>query len=179
MLKFLQFAGILLLLALVHIPCFSQTETTVEDLIIENNATSIENQQSISLIDDFYSMQGSLERTYDYERIRKIKRLRTWSNEILAAGLVVTLGTSFLAGFLSDAKSLGWVLPTVICIGTGSIVGTVFWSKHLRERAKALEETPVYTYNISPSLQMQAVVNTMHIGPTRKYGVGIGINKTF
>lgn len=153
-------------------------------LVLPQNAAaqadSTYQQPLPSLTKSYYEGITFLSHNYNYELLNKQRALKSRSNTILTAGIIVAVGSCAAMAFIGEQNHWS-TFATVSCgmVVTGAvIVPTMLWSNHLRKKANLIQVETAYFLPIGKHSELGAAV----FSKGEQFGdkaIGIGFKTTF
>lgn len=133
-----------------------------------------------SLTDKFYKETEFVNRTYDYELINRINRLKMMRGEVMTIGFVAGLGVMALNSVMAIEKDWSlWIdIPVATIVSIGIMYPFIKWSLNLSKKAKVLEDEASNLYSYNPTFEVGAVGFSNPRDYTRQ-SVGIGVKINF
>lgn len=127
-----------------------------------------------SLSHDFYNTSSIVDRNYNYELLNKKRSLQMWSGEVLTIGMIIFMGEIAANSVLAvNNKWNLWIdIPCATIVGMATLMPFVFWSKHLQQRADAIEISPTIGYFNNGTMPFTA----LNPNPANPSSLAIGIN---
>lgn len=98
---------------------------------------------------DFYNSIDIVNMNYEYELVKRKRKLEMWASEVSVIGYIGFLGVIVVNSILAyDNKWNLWVdIPCATLVGMSVMIPCLIWRKHIKQKANAIEIAPIIGLN--------------------------------
>ncbi len=146
-------------------------------------STHRQDTREAAVYDDSYAFRPVVNRNYDYASVVKKQRMLTLADDVMNFGYLISIGTALAGAFLldfdeleSDNKQLWIYIPCVTVVMTGEIMGSIYLSRYIRQKAENIQVASLMEYDLSDTYAIAICNHHDRISGTDSPGIGIKIN---
>ncbi|MBO4573919.1 MAG: hypothetical protein J5708_01155 [Bacteroidales bacterium] len=98
---------------------------------------------------DFYNSMDIVNMNYEYELVKRKRKLEMWASEVNVLGYIGLIGVIAANGVLVyDYNWNLWVdIPCATLVGMSIMIPCILWRNHIMQKANAIEIAPIIGLN--------------------------------